>query len=979
MDTKARPVGLLMASDLSWFIHFLALLRLGVPVLFMLTSRQLQGLVEEALESAQLSDAHPSTAPPALHYALSYDELLDSHSSLNVDDVPPSARFLGGHSRNMVIMHSSGTTGLPKPIFHSHSYLLGYAACHRLSASDVDGAVNVSTLPLYHGFGLLAPCLALSVGMPVALFAATTIPTGPSVATLLRSAGATSLMTVPSIIEELFLLDKDVQQLKGLRFVAVGGAPMKHSVAKPLAEAGVALLNHWGVTEIGAIAPIVIPNPDYDWRFLRLRDDIGLRAERVNGDPEGDDGSYRLVGCAPGSDVEFVVQDLLITNPARPNQEFRIAGRADDLIVLATGEKVRPTALEAAVSEHPLVKAALAFGDKKFQLGLLVEAAPHVELDISNKLSVEAYVQKIWPAIEYANQVMDAHAEVTRDMVLVTTPSTRPLLRTPKGSVPRQPNVNEFHDEIEAVYNGRGDTMQGKDRAVDIDIRDERKVMEAIREELRVSVGRMAQKMGDEDDFFEHGMNSLQATVLRRRLGQLFTKYLSGHNATLPQTFVYDNPSVSRLACALVQISQGTLTGGTAAGDRLAIMQELVDEYIQKLQQGISSQIGDSIGERSGTQKLRVLLTGSTGSLGSSMLAELVKRPEVEIVYALNRRGERSLRTRQEGGLRTLGIELGVGWDKVVLLEVDLSADKFGLESSVYEEIQTRKIESFRTHFDAVLNIVELAQAAHQPVRILFSSSIAAVGRYPQVGDIVTGNIKETQNLNPAVSEHFGYAEAKWVCEQLFESAKKICRGTVAATSVRIGQLAGSEATGAWSIAEHFPMLVKSCQAVRKVPDIPGHASWIPVNKAASAMADILLAPACDDGTFPPILHLENPCRQSWAGITQALSTLLGLPREARVGFTEWLSLVKTFQACPALSNGDQHGSHEAAASEKANPAVKLIPFLEGSFMRLATGEVVLDTLVAQGLSSTLKNCGPVSDKLLAHYVEYWRATGFLA
>ena len=89
----------------------------------MLTSRQLQGLVEEALESAQLSDAYPSTAPPALHYALSYDELLDSHSSLNVDDVPPSARFLGGHSRNVVIMHSSGTTGTPS---HLSNFPLPY-------------------------------------------------------------------------------------------------------------------------------------------------------------------------------------------------------------------------------------------------------------------------------------------------------------------------------------------------------------------------------------------------------------------------------------------------------------------------------------------------------------------------------------------------------------------------------------------------------------------------------------------------------------------------------------------------------------------------------------------------------------------------------------------------------------------------------------------------------------------------------------
>lgn len=29
---KPRPIGLLMTSDLAWFIHFLALLRLGIPV-----------------------------------------------------------------------------------------------------------------------------------------------------------------------------------------------------------------------------------------------------------------------------------------------------------------------------------------------------------------------------------------------------------------------------------------------------------------------------------------------------------------------------------------------------------------------------------------------------------------------------------------------------------------------------------------------------------------------------------------------------------------------------------------------------------------------------------------------------------------------------------------------------------------------------------------------------------------------------------
>lgn len=49
-----------------------------------------------------------------------------------------------------VILHSSGTTGLPKPIRLSHRYMLSYAACHRLSPDESDGQVNLSTLPLYH-------------------------------------------------------------------------------------------------------------------------------------------------------------------------------------------------------------------------------------------------------------------------------------------------------------------------------------------------------------------------------------------------------------------------------------------------------------------------------------------------------------------------------------------------------------------------------------------------------------------------------------------------------------------------------------------------------------------------------------------------------------------------------------------------------------------------------------------------------------
>jgi long-subunit acyl-CoA synthetase (AMP-forming) len=56
----------------------------------------------------------------------------------------------GDSDRNVLILHSSGTTGLPKPIYTSHKYLLSFVTCHAFSSEDSAKRLNVSTLPLYH-------------------------------------------------------------------------------------------------------------------------------------------------------------------------------------------------------------------------------------------------------------------------------------------------------------------------------------------------------------------------------------------------------------------------------------------------------------------------------------------------------------------------------------------------------------------------------------------------------------------------------------------------------------------------------------------------------------------------------------------------------------------------------------------------------------------------------------------------------------
>lgn len=465
--------------------------------------------------------------------------------------------------------------------------------------------------------------------------------------------------------------------LKSLKFVAVGGAPMKLSVAEPLVAAGVPVLNHWGVTEIGAIAPIMVPTEDYDWHYLRVRDDIHLRFEPI----EEQEGHYRLIGRPPLIDDDFVVQDLLTCNPLNPSNEFRIAGRADDLVVLATGEKVRPSLLEQAVSENPLVRGALAFGDGKFQLGLIVEAAPHVVLDIERPEDVAVYVDKIWPSVEVGNEGTDHHGRVTREMIIVTHANVKPLTRTPKGSIPRGPNVAMFQAQVDELY-ARADTVDADPLPLD----DPEEMKDAVRQAVH-NAYTIRRTISDTDDFFERGMDSLQATMLRRRLTAALTLSMEAAGRELkplPVDVVYANPSVDLLYAAL----GAHCTDGAETKDRLEIVREVAKEYVEKIASLRSSAAGSSV--RSVQKGATVLLTGSSGSLGSAMLFELVSSPSVARVYALNRGGSRGLKERQEGAFKKLGVELSeAAWSKVSLVEAELGEARFGLSEEVYDELRS--------------------------------------------------------------------------------------------------------------------------------------------------------------------------------------------------------------------------------------------------------------------------------------------------
>ena len=505
------------------------------------------------------------------------------------------------------------------------------------------------------------------------------IPTGSSTAELLTHSKAKSLFTVPSVLEEITLLpDEDgIHVLQPLQFVAFGGGQLKPSVGTRLESSGVRLLNHYGATETGPLAPVFVPLPDYDWRYFRLRDDVRKPLEiRLDPRPSTDNSnqSYTLSLRPPGWTERFEVQDLLISNPQQPGTDFNAVGRNDDMIVLATGEKVVPRILETMLSQSELVKVVVAFGDGQFEIGVIVEPVEELAPE-----KIEDFKMSIWPIIEKANRQMDAQGWISsQHSIIVAKPHSIP--RADKGSVLRREAYSTFEAEIKKAYTDLDalidPVMPLKLSELDSDIK------HLIRNQLGWKIP--VDEWSNDDDLFELGMDSLQATRLQRLLSaSLPTEFNRLElRSKIGREFVYQHPSIGKLAHALSNLDN--IRGIANGYDDLA---KLVDLYsVKKPAITSKSDSGHSI-----------LLTGSTGSLGSYALAALVELPEVTRVVCINRISRKDPYVRQEEAFKIKGITLPkAAWAKIKIYQTDLATRELGLGTDIYASLRQR-VDSYRT------------------------------------------------------------------------------------------------------------------------------------------------------------------------------------------------------------------------------------------------------------------------------------------
>ncbi|CAK5265953.1 unnamed protein product [Mycena citricolor] len=860
-----------------------------------------------------------------------------------------------------LILHSSGSTGFPKPIPLSHRALIETVSFGSLkSLTDEASRIAVGHLPPFHTMGnLLQHLLPVLIGATACIFPPASsateyrIPPAATSDLALREsqrAHATCIMTVPSFVLEWARNAEDVQYLKTLDLVAFAGGPLSLKVGDALIAQGVNAVNIYGSTE-GGVASVVGERCSPDWSWFKFPE------SRVNirWVPQGD-GSYEMQFLTVDThhpalenlpDVRgYATSDLFERHPTRADL-FRIIGRADDVIIMANGEKAVPGPMEDIITANRNVSGAVMFGRERNQVGVIVEPSMSCRVDVKDEVELARFRNLIWDSVQEANEQAPAFARIYKEMIIVTG-SERPMIRAAKGTIIKKPTVLMYQPDIDALY----DAVEASSSAA-ADISPPTSwTTESLIPWLRMQATALSDKEIDVGtDLFDQGFDSLNATFLRHRIVAILKTNPAAAKA-VEQNLIYAHPTIVSLAAAISSlISAGSVT----AADPKAEIEAMIQKYSVGLDRGSVRNA-----KKAPADGDVVLITGSTGGLGSHLLAVLVGAASVRQIYAFNRHSPRaSSSERQREAFRDRGFnEALLASEKIVYLEGSTWEENLGLGRDIYEQLCcsvsviihnawtldfNKSLVSFEPHIRGTRNLVDLAIGSGN-ARFLFTSSIASAKSW----DPKLGPFPEEVQLDASIAVGNGYGEGKYVSERIIHASG------LDATSFRIGQVCGSQSNGAWATTDWVPALVKSSIALRCLPSDPdGTNAWISPEAVAESIVELALR------VEPPpfSINLVHPHAVSWDSVMNWIAQMLDLPL---VSFENWVAALEK----SAIGAG--------AAEFERIPALKLIDFFKSAE---TAGQ--FSTTKAQCLDS-MRNLPQISPEEAKKWLSYWRGKGYL-
>lgn len=486
-------------------------------------------------------------------------------------------------------------------------------------------------------------------------------------------------------------------------------------------------------------------------------------------------------------------------------------------------------------------------GQGRFQPCLLVDPMKVTENE-DDKITL---LKEIWPTVQEANQISPAHARVMKDFILIIG-KDKPAERAGKGTVQRMVTLQLYEEEINRLYNSPKLPKTSLQVLVPPQIQQSETLHSALYQMVSESVwldGQLSYNV----DFFELGLDSLQTLALSKQINAYLMQSMQSVKPITPGT-IYTHSSIKRLESVLTANVEPSIKETSHQK-----MQKVFSEWSLHLPKTALRAFEMS------HEGPVVLLTGSTGSLGSYILQALLANSGVQKVYCLNRR--KDAQSRQTQSFEAKGLK--PNFPSIVFLQCDLSKQRFCLEEGVYHELLlevthvvhnawdvnfNRPLDSFvNPHIVGLYHTIHFCAESRFNARLFFVSSESTVlGQH----GIHNGFVPERIYSDWAYAQHTGYAESKLVAERIIDSASQTYN--LRSTICRVGQVAGpTSERGIWSTREWFPSLIASSARLQMLPEslmFKDSVDWVPVDAVGQITVELLF----QSGKAPDLPEQED-------------------------------------------------------------------------------------------------------------------------
>lgn len=374
------------------------------------------------------------------------------------------------------ILHTSGSTGIPKPLIYTNEFisriyntqtLVPPAGFENVNEKLQTGSCLV-TLPPFHIAGLAFTLLFPAFYNSIPVYP--TAGTPPGLDVFLGALAVTRIdwaFVSPVVVDEIGkdprVLETVASKLNHLFFT---GGSVPH-------ESGTAVARKMGLNQVlGSSECAAFPLLRYeggdraqDWRYVHVHPGANVEFRHRYGEyyemvqVRGNE-KYQPVFCHFRTLQAYETKDLFTKHPIF-HDTYSHVGRVDDIIVFLNGEKTNPVTFQDRVARHPEVRAALVIGHQRQEAALLVEPVDGQLLFDADR---QALIERIWPTVDECNSFCPKHAKVSKAKILVA-PAHMAFLRAGKGTVQRQSTLAVFESAINLLYS-EDDTV---DAALDVE------------------------------------------------------------------------------------------------------------------------------------------------------------------------------------------------------------------------------------------------------------------------------------------------------------------------------------------------------------------------------------------------------------------------------------------------------------------------------------------------------------------------------